>query len=139
MVYLIPIILIFLASYFLIYKNFKLSIYVLVVLSVLLHKEIFSFYRWDLMPIRIFMVALLCSGITKIYLYAVKNGGIKSLLPFLKDLFIATILLVWLTRGISIIFSKNLQASLLLFGFLTTVVALGIYFSLHFGKIPLKF
>ena len=136
MVYLIPIILIFLASYFLIYKNFKLSIYVLIVLSVLLHKEIFSFYRWDLMPIRIFMVALLCSGITKIYLYAVKNGGIKSLLPFLKDPFIATILLVWLTRGISIMFSKNLQASLLLFGFLTTVVALGIYLYLTFRENP---
>ncbi len=136
MIYLIPIILIFLASYFLIYKNFKLSLYVLIVLSILLHKEIFSFYRWDLMPIRIFMAALLCSGITKVYLYAVKNGGIKSLLPFLKDPFIATILLVWLTRGISIIFSKNLQASLLLFGFLTTVVALGIYLYLTFRENP---
>ena len=134
--YLIPIILIFLASYFLIYRNFKLSIYVLIVLSVLLHKELFSFYRWDLMPIRIFMLALLCSGITKVYLYMSKNGGIKSLLPFLKDPFIAVILLVWLTRGLSIIFSKNLQASLLLFGFLTTVVALGIYLYLTFREDP---
>lgn len=129
-VYLIPIILIFLASYFLIYKNFKPSLYVLIVLSSL-HKEIFSFYRWDLMPIRIFMVVFLCSGITKIYLTQVKNGGIKSLFPFLKDPFYRnTILLVWLTRGISIIFFKNSGK----FTAFYEVVALEFIFILHSGK-----
>jgi len=136
MLYIISISLIFISSYFIIFRNFKLSIYVLLVLSVLLHKELFSFYRWDLMPIRIFMLALLCSGITKIYLYAVKNRSIKSVLKFLKDPFILTLFLIWLVRGLSIIFSKNLQASLLLYGFFTTIVALGIYIYLTFKETP---
>ena len=134
--YFIAIFLIFISSYILVLRNFKFSLYVLILLSVLLHKELFSFYRWDLMPVRIFMLALLCSGITKIYLYLIKEGGIKSLLNYLKDPFIITILTIWFVRGISIIFSKNLQASLLLFGFFTTIVALGIYLYLTFKDTP---
>ncbi|MBW6441311.1 glycosyltransferase family 39 protein [Patescibacteria group bacterium] len=136
MLYLVSIGLIFLASYILILKDFKLSLYILIVLSVLLHKELFSFYRWDLMPVRVFMLALLCSGITKIYFYVVKERGIKSLLSYFKDPYILFLLVIWFTRGLSIIFSKNIQASLLLFGFFTTVVALGIYLYLTFKDTP---
>lgn len=138
MLYIISILLIFISSYILIFRNFKFSIYVLLVLSVLLHKELFSFYRWDLMPIRVFMLALLCVGITKTYLFVFKNKGIKSLIPFLKDPFILTLFIIWVTRGVSIIFSKNLQASLLLYGFFTTIVALGIYIYLTFRDKPLE-
>lgn len=134
--YFISVALIFLASYILIFRNFKLSLYVLIVLSILLHKELFSFYRWDLMPVRIFMLGLFCAGVTKTYIYMVKNGGIKSILPYLKDHFVLSLLFIWLTRGISIVFSKNLQASLLLFGFFTTIVALGIYLYLTFRDNP---
>lgn len=130
------ILLIFLASYILILRNFKLSLYVLIVLSVLMHKELFSFYRWDLMPVRAFMLALLCAGVTKIYFYLIKTKSIKSLLAFIKDPFISIILLLWLVRGISIVNTKNLQASLSLYGFFTTVVALGIYLYLTFKDNP---
>jgi len=134
--YLIAIALIFVASFFLIFRNFKLSLYVLLTLSVLLHKELFSFYRWDLMPVRLFMLALFFVGIVKTYFYVVKHGGIKSLLPYIKDPFIALLLLIWLTRGLSIIFSKNLQASIFLFGFFTTTIVLGIYLYLTFKDSP---
>jgi len=134
--YFLVIFLIFISSYFLVLKNFKFSLYVLIVLSVLLHKELFSFYRWDLMPVRIFMLALLFAGITKTYLYAVKSGGIKSLLPYIKDPYILTLLLIFFTRALSLVFSKNLQASILLLGFFATIVALGIYLYLTFRESP---
>lgn len=130
------ILVIFIASYILILKNFKLSLYVLIVLSVLLHKELFSFYTWDLMPVRIFMLGLLCAGITKLYFHIAKTKSLKTVLQYLKDPFVLILLLVWLTRGISIIFSANLQASLLLFGFLTTIVALGLYVYIVFKNSP---
>ena len=134
--YFLVIFLIFVSSYILVLKNFKFSLYVLIVLSVLLHKELFSFYRWDLMPVRIFMLSLLFAGLTQTYLYVVKNGGIKSLFQFLKDPFIVSLLLIWFTRLLSIIFSKNLQASIFLLGFFTTTIALGIYLYLTFRNNP---
>lgn len=134
--YFLIIFLIFISSYVLILKNFKFSLYVLIVLSVMLHKELFSFYRWDLMPVRIFMLALLFAGITKTYLYVVKSGGIKSLLPYLKDPYILTLILIFLTRALSLIFSKNLRASIFLLGFFATIVVLGIYLYLTFRDNP---
>ena len=88
------------------------------------------------MPVRIFMLALFFVGIIKTYLYTIKHGGIKSLIPYIKDPFIALLLLIWLTRGLSIVFSKNLQASIFLFGFFTTIVVLGIYLYLTFKDNP---
>lgn len=124
------------ASYILILRNFKLSLYVLLVLSVLLHKELFSFYRWDLLPVRVFMLGLLFAGITRVYLYLAKTRNFKTVFSYLKDPFILILLIVWLTRGVSLIFSANLQASIFLFGFFTTVVALGIYLYLTFKDKP---
>ena len=72
------ILVIFIASYILILRNFKLSLYVLIVLSVLLHKELFSFYKWDLMPVRVFMLGLLCAGITKIYFHVAKTQSLRT-------------------------------------------------------------
>src|SRR3989337_729656 len=51
-------------SYVLILRNLDFAVYVLILLSVLLHKELFSFYRWDLMPIRaFFQTKRSCCGI----------------------------------------------------------------------------
>ncbi|MFZ2664578.1 MAG: glycosyltransferase family 39 protein [Patescibacteria group bacterium] len=127
---------IFIFSYILILRNFKLSLYVLIVLSVFMHKELFSFYQWDLMPARIFMLALFCAGLTQIYLYLIKTKSLKPLFSYLKDPFILTLVLLWLVRGISIVNTKNLQASILLYAFFTTVVALGIYIYLTFKDTP---
>jgi 4-amino-4-deoxy-L-arabinose transferase-like glycosyltransferase len=82
------------------------------------------------------MLGLLCAGITKVYLYILKEKSIKPALKHLKDPFILTIFLIWLVRGISIIFSKNIQASLLLFGFFTTILALGMFLYLTFRESP---
>jgi len=123
---LVIILLIFVFSYFLILKNFRLSVYLLLILSLLLHKELFSFYRWDLMPIRAFMLALFSVGITKVYFWLFNSIKQKKIaeLTSLKDPFIILVALLWVVRGVSIIFSKNLQSSLLLFGFFTTIVVL---------------
>ena len=81
------------------------------------------------------MLGLLFAGITKVYLYIRKNG-LKSLFSYLKDPFIFILLVIWFIRGLSIIFTKNLQASILLYGFFTSIVAFGIYVYLTFKNSP---
>jgi hypothetical protein len=105
-------------------------------LSVLLHKELFSFYRWDLMPIRAFMLALVCASITRIYFHYSKNKDFKPLLKKANDPIFIAMLLLWLIRGISIFFSWNLQASLLVYAFFTTVVFLSGYLYLRLKEDP---
>ncbi|MFC1621888.1 glycosyltransferase family 39 protein [Patescibacteria group bacterium] len=109
--------LIFIASTILIHKNFDLAIKVLLVLSVLLHKEVFSIYKWNFLPVRFFMLGL-----------AVVCG--LKLLPnikkYFKDPFVVLLGLLWFVRGASIIFSLNISASLQLFAFFTTILILGI-------------
>lgn len=135
---LLVILLIFGLSYYLILKNFRVSVYLLLILSLLLHKELFSFYRWDLMPIRAYMLALLCAGITKVYFWLFKSDKKKKLqdLSQLKDPYIIILSLLWLVRGISIYFSKNLQSSLLLFGFFTTIVVFVAFIIPYLKKNP---
>jgi hypothetical protein len=125
-------------SYILVLKRFDLALYVLLVLSVLMHKELFSFYKWDLLPVRAFMIALLIAGVTQFYLWFIKKGSIKQLLEYLKQPFILLLVLLWLVRGVSIVFSKNLQSSLFLFGFFSTVVVLGIYLYFFLRDDPKK-
>ncbi len=117
---------IFIASVILIQRNFKASLLVLIFLSVLLHKELFSIYRWDLMPVRVFMVALVLTSCLKFFIWFVTKRDIRKILAFVKDPFILLLDLLWLVRGISILNSRNLSASISLFGFFTTVVFLGI-------------
>lgn len=136
MIEIIIILLIFAASYFLILKNFDRSVYLLMILSVLLHKELFSFYRWDLMPIRAFMLAMLCAIVTKIYLHYIKNRNLSAFVHKLKDPVFLSLFALWLIRGISMFFSKNLQASLLVFAFFTTIVFLAGYLYLKLKDSP---
>jgi 4-amino-4-deoxy-L-arabinose transferase-like glycosyltransferase len=105
-------------------------------LSVLLHKELFSFYRWDLMPIRAFMLALVCASITKIYFHCSKNKDFRLFVKKANDPIFITILLLWLIRGASIFFSRNLQASLLIYAFFTTIVFLSGYLYLRLKEDP---
>jgi len=120
---LVVIFLIFLFSFYLSYKNFKLGIYLGMLLSVLVHKELFSFYTWDLMPIRAFMVGVLCTGLTKLYLLIFREKRFREVFENIKDPVILTIFLIWIVRGASIMFSKNLRASFLLYAFFTTITA----------------
>ncbi len=116
-------ILIFALSLVAIFVDFKRSLYILLILSVLLHKELFSFYRWDLLPVRIFMSAV---GVYGLYLATnwLRNSQNKlaELKKFLYDPLVLTLLMLWGVRGASLFFSKNLEASILLFGFYSTVL-----------------
>lgn len=124
-------IILFLTSLSLLFLSFRVSIYVLLFLSVLLHKELFSIYMWDVLPVRVFMAAVGVYGLTKGVLWLVGNlksglfKAIKALSDSIKDPFIALMFLLWVSRGISLLFSANIKASLSLFGFLTTVFILG--------------
>ena len=118
-------------SYVLILRNLDFAVYILITLSVLLHKELFSFYRWDLMPIRAFMLALLAAVLTRAVMWFIKERNFPALFQKLKDPVVISIILLWVVRLISIINSKNIQSSIFLLGFFTTSVAafLLVYFT----------
>ncbi|MBD3366185.1 phospholipid carrier-dependent glycosyltransferase [candidate division WWE3 bacterium] len=120
-------ILIFVTSLILIVWDKKLSIYILLILSVLLHKELFSIYRWNLLPVRIFMFAFLVWAVYEFTNWLFYNRNFKVLWNYLRKPFIVLLTSMWLIRGVSIIFTKNLFSSVTLFGFFTTMVALGVF------------
>ena len=124
MLEILVIILIFALSYFLIAKNFDLALKVLLVLSVFLHKEVFSIYKWDLLPVRFFMLALTLYVGLFVAKWLLRERDLKKALDYFKDPFILLVLGIWIVRGVSIIFSRNLNASILLYGFFTTIVVL---------------
>ncbi|MBP7927697.1 glycosyltransferase family 39 protein [Patescibacteria group bacterium] len=118
--------LIFIFSLVLLHRNLKLGINLLLILSVLLHKELFSIFKWDLLPVRFFMLAMFLYFLYKGIDIAYKNWRVGVLKTFFKDPFVILLLAIWLVRGVSIVFSKNIQASLLLYGFFSTIVVLGL-------------
>lgn len=124
-------------SYILLLRNFSFSLYVLILLSVLLHKELFSFYKWDLLPVRAFMLALLAAGVTRLVLYLIKTKDFKSVLSKLKDPIPLTFILLWVVRLVSIVNSKNIQSSIFLLGFFTCSVALVLYIYFTYKDRPL--
>ena len=83
----------FFASLLLLFLNFRVSMYVLLFLSVLLHKELFSIYMWDVLPVRVFMSAVGAYGLVRLCLWFIKKlksdpSEIKgSVLNNLKDPF----------------------------------------------------
>jgi 4-amino-4-deoxy-L-arabinose transferase-like glycosyltransferase/O-antigen ligase len=129
-------VLLFIMSLILILRDFKVSLFVLLILSVLLHKQLFSIYQWDFLPIRIFMLALSAVFAGRFLWWIRKGGTLKQILEFLKDPFVILLLLLWLVRGVSIVFTENLMASLFLFAFFTTVVVLGLVLYKHFINKP---
>ncbi len=116
---------IFIISFLLVRKNFNLALYLLLILSVFLHKELFSFFKWDLLPVRIFMFALLCSFAVDIALKLVSKRDREKLFnKYSKSIPVILLFGLWIVNGLSLYFSLNLKASALLFGFFTCVVAL---------------
>jgi 4-amino-4-deoxy-L-arabinose transferase-like glycosyltransferase len=128
MVDIVIIALIFLLSVFLLVRNFNYSVVVMFILSVLLHKELFSFYIWDLMPIRVFMAALVFAVLWKIFFNYIKPRKFKAFLDTLKDPVLIFMTVLWVIRAVSIVFTKNLSASLSLLAFFTTMVFLAYFF-----------
>ncbi len=122
--------LIFIVSLALLIADEMRAFKVMLVLSVLLHKELFSIHMWDVLPIRIFMLAFFAYALFLLAKIFKKSG------EFLKDPFVILMLLLWLVQGISIIFSKNLTYSIFLYGFSTTITAFVIYFYKRFKSEP---
>jgi hypothetical protein len=125
----IAIFVIFAVSLYLIKTRFAFALYLLMILTVLVHKELFSFYRWDLMPVRIFMFALLSIFVAEffqhLYLTLIKKGSLKKFIELVRGNPYSVLLgLMWAVNGLSLVFSLNLKASILLFGFFTTVLIL---------------
>lgn len=133
---LIFIVLIFCLSLAALFTNSKKALYILLPLSVLLHKELFSIYAWNILPVRVFMGALTVF----VFVTVVKRLRTAGLTDFRRQLtdpaavFLGAFLVI---AGISIIFSKNLQASLSVYAFLVTIFAL--YFFLNLVYLGDKF
>jgi len=132
------IVLITLLSVLLLWKNFDLGIKVLLVLSTLLHKEVFSIYKWDFLPIRFYMLGLglFLAGDVLVTFY--KTGKLTKYLRILKDPLILLLSILWAVRVISIYFSQNLPASLQLLAFFTTMIALGVLLYQRYAGHSLK-
>lgn len=112
------ILLIFTLSLVLIRVNFFSSLILALVLSGFLHKELFSLYIWDVLPIRIFMGAFLISSVYDFFKF---NKLSLRFLPYLKDPFIILNILLVASKLISTINSLHINHSLFLNMFFITV------------------
>lgn len=133
---LIVLIIITLSGLLLYFLNSRVFLYVLLTASVLLHKELFSFYRWDFLPIRFIMIAF-CIGIFfTLVKFLLKNRFNISLYKHLLEPFTILLGFLWLLRAVSLINSKNMSASLLLLAFFTTITVVGFYLFFYLRKDP---
>lgn len=101
----------FIFCFLLIRYKFYLSLIVGLVLSTLLHKELFSIYIWDLLPIRIFMVAFLFNSLLEFYKF---NKFSIKFLQYLKEPFITINLLLIITKLVSTINTLSLSSTIFL-------------------------
>ena len=84
------------------------------------------------------MLALLCAGVTRSYFWlhsSYVNKKFQDLSTF-YDPFVLLLLVLWVVRGVSIYNTKNLQSSLLLYGFFTTVVVFVVFFIKYLKNNP---
>ncbi|MFZ5424794.1 MAG: glycosyltransferase family 39 protein [Patescibacteria group bacterium] len=134
-------ILIFVGSLYVIHRNLRDSLLLAMLLSLLLHKELFSIYRWDVLPVRVFMLALTFYAFLFIVHRYRHKINFKEISSYLRDPFIFLLGSIWVARGISLLNTKNLQASIFLYGFFTTVIVLGfaIYYTFNSSSDILSF
>lgn len=105
-------------SFILIRVNFFSSLVLALVLSGFLHKELFSLYIWDMLPIRIWMGAFLLNSF---YEFIKFNKLSLKFLPYLKDPFILINIIIAVSRLLSTVNSLNIGISLFLNLFFITV------------------
>ncbi|MBT6401561.1 phospholipid carrier-dependent glycosyltransferase [candidate division WWE3 bacterium] len=119
-------ILIFFLSLWLIKRDFNASLTLLLVLSVLLHKEFFSIYQWDLVPVRIFMLAFAVDAALQVVAFFKKGVQKEKIIQFFSEPFILLLTFYWMVNGLSLFFTENLRASILFYAFQTTIMILGV-------------
>lgn len=114
--------------------NFYSALILALVLSTFLHKELFSIYIWDMLPIRILMGAFL---INSFYEFIKFNGLSFKFVKYLKDPFIILNVLFLFSKLVSMVNSLNLNTSLALnaFNITITVFIITIYLKLDSEKI----
>lgn len=112
------ILVIFVLCLILIRVNFFSALVLALVLSGFLHKELFSLYIWDVLPIRIFMGAFLISSL---YDFLRFNKLSLKFLPYLKDPFIVINILLIASKLLSMVNSLSLNHSLFLNMFFITI------------------
>lgn len=117
--------LIFLGSLGLVALNPKRFIYLLLILSVFLHKEVFSVYVWNLLPIRLSMAALFTYMVVFVLWRLFKKDTL--VLDSFKNPAFLSLCVFWLLALLSIFFSKNIKASLLALAFFSTVITFFAY------------
>lgn len=129
MLEIILVILIFIVSLILIRVNYLSACALALVLSTFLHKELFSIYIWDLLPIRILMGAFLLNSLYELIKF---NGLSWKFVKFLKDPFVLLSILFVISKLISTINSLDLKTSLFLDLFYLSILnfVLSIYFKL---------
>ncbi len=108
--------------------NPKKSVYLLLTVSVLLHKELFSIYSWNILPIRVVMGAVLVFVVIDT-IKTVRLKGPNWLKEQLTNPVAVSLLAFLMVAGFSMIFTKNLKASLSVYAFFATIVALYFYFA----------
>lgn len=129
---LVFILIIFLFSVALFFVNPKKGIILGLFLSLLLHKELFSIYVWNLMPVRVFFAALLVYvvfiEVHTLFLHIQRKSLSKK--HFVGSLsgggpFLWLLAILFLVNLSSIAFSANFKASLSVIAFFSTIVAFG--------------
>ena len=98
---------IFALCIFLAYEDIRSAFIFLLLVSPLLHKEVFSLVRWDLLPIRIVILALLVTCVGKFLLWLKRKKDFVQIKHYLKDPMLILLSALWLVRVVSLINSKN--------------------------------
>lgn len=119
MIEIILVLLIFIACFILIRINFLSSVILALVLSTFLHKEMFSIYIWDLLPIRILMGAYLLNSF---YEFIKFNKLSFKFVNYLKDPLILLLILFVVSKLISTFNSLDIKTSLFLNLFYLSIV-----------------
>lgn len=120
---------IFFLCIFLAYEDLRSAFIFLLLVSPLLHKEVFSLVRWDTLPVRIVMLSLIATCIFKFLLWFKKKRDYTEIKKYALDPMFILLALLWIVRAVSLVNSRNLQASLLLLAFYTTMVFLYVLIS----------
>src|SRR3989339_298401 len=92
--------------------NGRKALYVLLAVSGLLHKELFSIYAWNVLPIRLLMGPLTVYVVLSI-LNLVRTKQIVKFKKVVANPVGVSLFLFWLIAGGSLFFSRNLAASAL--------------------------
>jgi len=126
--------LLFIVFLLLIRINFFLSVVVALFLSTLIHKELFSIYIWDLMLIRVAMLAYVVSYFFDFIKF---NKFSLKFLKYLNDPFIFLILMFVVSKFLSLPYSLNFQSSFFLavFYLAISLFVLTLYVKLDFNQV----